>query len=124
MRDQALWTWHLGAAVIICALLGLHMTIMHLDEILRVFNPAPGEAIDWANVTARAKSAGFMINYILLLAAALFHGLYGLRNVLFELNPGPGLRRGITAVFLLGGCGLFVLGAWAAITTFQNAQVL
>jgi succinate dehydrogenase hydrophobic anchor subunit len=124
MRDQALWTWHLGAAVVICILLGLHMTIMHLDEVWRIFSPAPGEEIDWANVVARAKSAAFMINYILLLGAALFHGLYGLRNILFELNPGSSLKRGITAIFVAGGLGLFVLGTWAAIVTYQHTQIL
>ena len=124
MRDQALWTWHVGAAMIIIVLLGLHMTIMHLDEVVRIFSPAPGEEIDWANVTARAQSVGFMVIYVLMLAAALFHGLYGLRSILFELNPGRTLKQGITVAFLLGGFGLFALGAWAAVATYQNAQVL
>ena len=28
-----------------------------------------------------------MVTYIVLLGAALFHGLYGLRNILFEAEP-------------------------------------
>ncbi len=28
-----------------------------------------------------------MLSYVILLGAALFHGLYGLRNILFELDP-------------------------------------
>ncbi len=32
----------------------------------------------------------FTVSYMVLLGAALFHGLYGLRNILFELGPGAG----------------------------------
>jgi succinate dehydrogenase hydrophobic anchor subunit len=123
MRDQTLWTWHLGAAVIIAVLLGMHMIIMHLNLIVGIMNPAGGHPIDWANVVARAKSAGFMVTYVLLLGAALFHGLYGLRNILLELNPSKGIRQLITLVLLLGGLGLFAFGTWAAVVTFQHAPL-
>lgn len=122
MRDQGLWTWHLVAGVVILVLLGLHMTIMHLDEIVRVLSPAPGEPIAWANVMARGKSALFLVNYVLLLGAALFHGLYGLRNILFELNPAAGLKKALNAVFLVGGLALFVFGSWAAWASFTVAR--
>ncbi len=117
MRDQKLWTWHLAAGVVILVLLGLHMTIMHLNGVLvlKGFNPAGGHPIDWDNVAARARSGFFMVTYVVLLGAALFHGLYGLRNILFELNPARWLKRAIGLVLLLGGFGLFVYGTWAAI---------
>ena len=121
MRDQTLWTWHLGAGALIAVLLGMHMGIMHLDVILGWFNPAGGHAIAWDNVVARAKSAGFMVSYVLLLGAALFHGFYGLRNILFELNPRRGLKQAITTVLILGGAFLFGLGTWSAIASFQQA---
>jgi succinate dehydrogenase hydrophobic anchor subunit len=122
VRDQGLWTWHLVAGVVILVLLGLHMTIMHLDEIVRVFSPSPGEPIAWANVMARGKSVFFLMNYVLLLGAALFHGLYGLRNILFELNPASGLKKALNAVFLVGGLALFVFGSWAAWAGFTVAR--
>ena len=122
MRDQGLWTWHLVAGVVILVLLGLHMTIMHLDEIVRVFSPSPGEPIAWANVMARGKSVFFLMNYVLLLGAALFHGLYGLRNILFELNPASGLKKALNAVFLVGGLALFVFGSWAAWAGFSLSR--
>jgi succinate dehydrogenase / fumarate reductase membrane anchor subunit len=122
VRDQGLWTWHLVAGVVILVLLGLHMTIMHLDEIVRVFSPSPGEPIAWANVMARGKSVFFLMNYVLLLGAALFHGLYGLRNILFELNPASGLKKALNAVFLVGGLALFVFGSWAAWASFTVAR--
>jgi succinate dehydrogenase / fumarate reductase membrane anchor subunit len=126
MRDQKLWTWHLAAGVVILFLLGLHMTVMHLNVTLPLkgLNPAGGHPVDWANVVARGKSALFMVSYVLLLGAALFHGLYGLRNILFELDPVSWLKRTISVVLLAGGIGLFVVGTWAAIAGFSLARAM
>ncbi len=122
MKDQRWWTWHLGAGAIILVLLGLHMTVMHLESVIRVSNPVEGQLpTDWANVAERARSGVFMVTYILLLGAALFHGLYGLRNILFELDPAAGLKKAISVVLVAGGLGLFGLGTWAAWASFANA---
>jgi succinate dehydrogenase hydrophobic anchor subunit len=122
MRDQKLWTWHLAAGVIILFLLGLHMAIMHLDALLGIFNPAGGHPIDWANVVARGQSLAFTTIYILLLGTALFHGLYGLRNILFELDPAPPLKKALSWVLILVGVGLFIFGTWAAWVGYQVAS--
>lgn len=123
MRDQKLWTWHIGAGLVILVLLGLHMTVMHLDEIVPLagLNPAGEHPIDWANVSARMKSAFFMVTYVMLLGAALFHGLYGVRNVLFELNPARGLQKAVSTVLLVVGLALFAIGTWAAIASWIRA---
>lgn len=123
MREQKLWTWHLAAGAIILVLAGLHMAIMHLDALLGIFNPAGGHPIDWANVVARGQSLAFALTYILLLGAALFHGLYGLRNILFELDPAPPLRKALDWVLLLAGVGLFIFGTWAAWVGHQVAAM-
>ena len=122
MRDQRWWTWHIAAGAIILVFLGLHMVIMHLDVIVGVFNAPGTEPIAWTNVVARAKSGFFMVTYIVLLGAALFHGLYGLRNILFELNPAPALKRGLSVILVLGGFGLFALGTWTAWQSFVIAN--
>ncbi len=123
MRDQKLWTWHLAAGAIILFLLGLHMAIMHLDALLGIFNPAGGHPIDWANVVARGQSMAFTLTYVLLLGAALFHGLYGLRNILFELDPAPPLKKALSWVLILVGVGLFIFGTWAAWVGHQVASL-
>ena len=117
IRDQKLWTWHLAAGLIILVLLALHMAIMHLDALLGIFNPAGGHPIDWENVVARSQNAFFAVTYILLLGTALFHGLFGLRNILFELAPPAPLKRALSWVLILMGSGLFVFGAWAALAS-------
>jgi succinate dehydrogenase/fumarate reductase cytochrome b subunit len=120
MRDQTLWTWHLIAGLVILVLLGLHMGIMHLDTALGIFNPEGGHPIDWENVLARAQSLGFAISYILLLGAALFHGFYGLRNILLE--AGIGARRAVGRSLFVLGIALFLLGTWAAWASYQLAS--
>jgi succinate dehydrogenase / fumarate reductase membrane anchor subunit len=124
VRDQGLWTWHLGAGVVILVLLGLHMTIMHLDAILPLAAAAPkgGLPIDWANVVERGKSVFFMVTYVLLLGAALFHGFYGLRNILFELNPGTGTKKALSGLLVVAGIVLFAIGTWAAWAGFTLAR--
>jgi succinate dehydrogenase hydrophobic anchor subunit len=121
MRDQRWWTWHVAAGVVILVLLGLHMTIMHLSSVVDVFNAPGTEPIAWENVIDRARSGFFLVTYILLLGAALFHGLYGLRNIVFELGPGAGARKGISALLVVVGLALFVFGTWAAWGAFQLA---
>ena len=126
MKDQKLWSWHVAAGILVLLILGLHMVIMHLDEIFRIaaLNPAGGEPVDWANVIARGKMIFFPVTYVLLLGTALFHGLYGLRNILRELNPGAGLRSFLSLVLIVAGVALFVLGAWSALASFTLARSL
>jgi len=115
MRDRTLWTLHIGAGAVILVFLGLHMAIMHLDATLGIFGTAGAKPVDWASVVLRMKSLFFAVTYVVLLGAALYHGLYGLRNILLELNPGPGLRRTIDVGLSLLGLALFVFGTWAAL---------
>ena len=122
MRERSLWSWHLLAGLVILPLLALHMGVMHLDEIVRIFNPVKGEPIAWANVVARGKMIFFTITYILLLGTALYHGLYGLRTILFELRPADWLKRTISTVLLVGGAALFLVGFWAAVAAHGVAQ--
>jgi len=115
MRETKFWTWHLLAGCAILILGSLHMITMHLDGVWGLLNPAGGHAISWDNVAARAHQTIFVVIYILLLGAALFHGLYGLRNILCELGIGKGMRSFVNAVLVIGGLALFVFGTWAAI---------
>jgi succinate dehydrogenase / fumarate reductase membrane anchor subunit len=117
MRDRTLWTWHIGAGLVILVLLGLHMVIMHLDATLGIFGTEGAEPVDWASVAARAQTVFFTVTYVILLGAALYHGFYGLRNILLELNPGAGLRRIVNVALTAFGAALFVFGTWAALAS-------
>lgn len=117
MRDRTAWTWHIGAGVVILVLLGLHMAIMHLDATLGLSGIPGVKPVDWASVVERMKSVVFAATYVVLLGAALYHGFYGLHNILFELNPGPRLRRLINVGLTLIGLALFLFGTWAALAS-------
>jgi succinate dehydrogenase hydrophobic anchor subunit len=115
MRDRTLWTWHVGAGLVILVLLGLHMAIMHLDATLGIFGVEGAKPIDVESVARRADSLFFTVTYVVLLGAALYHGFYGLRNILVELGPPVAVRRGLDAALVVIGGGLFVFGTWAAL---------
>ena len=124
MRDQRLWTRHVLAGLVVFVFLGLHMTVMHLDTLVGWFNPAGIKPIAWDSVMQRARLGFFTVSYIVLLGAALFHGLYGLRNILFELGIGTGAKKGLSLVLTAGGVALFAYGAWAAWAAGALAKTL
>ncbi len=121
MRETKYWTWHMAAGVVIFFLLGLHMTTMHLGEITHFFAPYAGEAVSRANSLFRDSRLFFTVTYILLLGVALYHGLYGLRTILFELTLKPATEKAISVAFLIVGVGLFGLGTWAAVAVHAVA---
>ncbi|MBN2171851.1 MAG: hypothetical protein JW819_11090 [Candidatus Krumholzibacteriota bacterium] len=108
IRETTKWTWHVISGLAVLVLLGLHMLVTHLDDVLGWFNPHPGGAVAWENVLHRGEILLFPIVYVLLLVAALYHGLYGLRTILFELDPSPRTQRVITG--LAWAVGIVLLG--------------
>ena len=118
MRESTLWMWHIFAGVIVFVLLGIHMLIMHLDSILVALGVGYENVLSAESVFARSKQVFFLITYVLLLGAALYHGLYGLRNILFELTLPRGVEVVVSIVLLLAGAFLFIYGSYAAIAVF------
>jgi len=121
MRETKYWTWHMAAGVVIFVLLGLHMLTMHTGGITHLFAPHGGGAVSKENSLFRDGLPFFTVTYVLLLAVALYHGLYGLRTVLFELTLKPALEKAVSVVLLVAGLGLFGLGTWAALATHSIA---
>jgi succinate dehydrogenase hydrophobic anchor subunit len=123
MRESTLWRWHMLAGAVVFFLLGLHMVIMHLDDILLAIGVGHGKAIDATVVFERSQQAFFMLTYIILLGAALYHGLYGMRNILFELTLKKEWETIINWIFIVAGLGLFIYGTYVAIFVFLNGEV-
>ena len=115
MNGTKYWTWHMAAGVVILFLLGLHMLIMHLGATTHLFAPNGGESVSIQNSLFRDGQLFFSITYILLLGLGLYHGLYGLRTMVFELTLKPAAEKAITVVLVLVGLGLFVLGTWGTV---------
>ncbi len=122
MRETKFWTWHMAAGVVILILLGLHMLVMHLGGITHWFAPHGGEAISKGNSLFRDGAWFFTITYLILLGTALYHGLYGLRTVVFELTLKPAAEKAVSFGLLIVGVGMFGFGAWAAIAGHAIAR--
>lgn len=124
MRETRYWTWHMAAGVAIFVLLGLHMTTMHMGGLTGLFVSHPGEeSVARVNSQARDSQLAFTAGYILLLGIALYHGLYGLRTILFELTLRRSVEKSVSVVLIILGLALFGLGAWAAIAAHGAALV-
>ncbi len=123
MRETKYWTWHMAAGVVIFFLLGLHMLIMHVGGLTHLFAPEGGGAVSVANVEYRDRMLFFTVTYVLLLGTALYHGLYGLRTILFELTLKPAIEKAVSFVLFILGLGLFGLGTWGAVTANAVAAV-
>ena len=118
MRETKYWTWHMIAGVAILFLLGFHMAYTHIGTLIYGVD----DNISQAMSQARDARVIYPVFFIVMLGIALYHGLYGLRTILFELCPNRTGQR-IMAIFLLIlGLGLFGLGSFAAVTAHQNAK--
>jgi succinate dehydrogenase hydrophobic anchor subunit len=120
MRESTLWILHIMAGAVILVLLGLHMFIMHLETILGFLGTGYQNTISADVVFQRSKEVFFMITYILLLGTALYHGFYGLRNILFELTLKKTMEKAINMVLSICGVFLFLYGTYVAIFVFIN----
>ncbi len=123
MRESRLWFWHILSAVVILVLLGVHMGTMHLGAILQFVGIGSGDPVHSAEVFHRSQQFIYMVTYILLLGAALFHGLYGLRSLLIELSLSKGMEKAIGSVCALAGIVLFAYGSYVAIMLYQMREV-
>ncbi len=122
MRESKLWFWHIVAAAVILIFLGLHMLIMHMGAILAFAGIGSAEPTAPGAVFERSRQAFFMITYIFLLGAALYHGLYGLRTMLFELSLSRGMQKAINRFFTTAGVALFAYGSYAAVFVFLGVR--
>jgi succinate dehydrogenase hydrophobic anchor subunit len=114
MKETAYWTWFIIAGIVILVFGGLHMLVQHLS-MLGVFNPEGGAVTDWGNVVFRAQHQFIAFTYIILLAATLYHGFYGLRTIVFELGPKKSFQDGFTVLLWIVGLILFGFGTYSAI---------
>lgn len=117
MRETRLWSLHLLAIPIIAVLLGLHFAVMHYAPVF--YGMSVEEARSFEVMVERGRSTVQFILYILLLAAGLYHGLYGLRGIIRELPLGPSLAKAVDAGILLFGLFIFGLGTYVTWWTFS-----
>jgi succinate dehydrogenase hydrophobic anchor subunit len=120
MRETRLWSLHLLAIPIILVLLGMHFALMHYAPVF--YGMSVEEARSFEVMVERGRNVAQFVLYILLLAAGLYHGFYGLRGIIRELPLTPSLARVVDFGILLFGLLIFGLGTYVTWWTF-NYQI-
>ncbi|HET7142724.1 MAG TPA: hypothetical protein VFI68_01785 [Anaerolineales bacterium] len=117
MRETRLWSLHILVLPIIAVLLGMHFAVMHYAPVF--YGMSVDKAREFGTMIERGKSITQLVLYILLLAAGLYHGLYGLRGILRELPLTPVLVKVVDAGVLIFGLIIFALGTYVTWWTFS-----
>jgi succinate dehydrogenase hydrophobic membrane anchor protein len=106
-QTQGVWAWILQrvTAALLLFLLGTHIFVLH-------YIPA-NMNIDFAGVAFRFKSMMYLVIDSGLLAASLFHGLNGVRNIVFDYVVSDRKRNFVTLLLVVTGLGFFIWGAYA-----------
>ena len=117
MRETRLWSLHILVIPIIAVLLGMHFALMHYAPVF--YGMSVEKAREFGTMIERGRSVAQFGLYILLLAAGLYHGLYGLRGILRELPLTPTLVKVVDYGVLLLGLAIFALGAYVTWWTFS-----
>lgn len=77
------------------------------------------EARNFETMIERGKSVAQLVLYILLLAAALYHGLYGLRGIIRELPMSPAIGKIVDMSVIGLGLFIFAFGTYVTWWTFS-----
>lgn len=122
MKESRLWFLQFLTGAILLFLLTMHMGIMHLEDIFGFISRVSGaEPLDWKAVLYRSKQIGFLVVNIIFLGAALFHGLYGLRDIIIEAIPAKKFGRVIGVLITIFGIVLFIYGSYATIGIYVRS---
>ena len=117
MRETRLWSLHLLVIPIILVLLGLHFAVMHYAPVF--YGISVEQARSFQVMIERGRNITQFALYILLLAAALYHGLYGLRGIIRELPLTPTLAKAVDISIIGLGLFIFAFGAYVTWWTFS-----
>ncbi len=120
MRTTRFHLLHMLTGALIAVLLGIHMVIVHLDDILGFFGLNAAEPASWQAMIDRSSQVVWAGIYIALLAFALYHALYGLRGILLEVTPSPRAGRIITRGFIIAGIVIFIWGSYVPLALLSS----
>lgn len=116
------WLINALCGLIVLVLLGGHMATMHLDDVMALVTGGNTNPLDYEQVTQRGYSLPLALSYIVLLAAALFHGLYGVNTMFTERWTSARAALRIRLACWIVGLGLFVVGAGGTVVFYLQGQ--
>lgn len=100
-----LWVMQRITGVFLVVLLFLHVIWLHFVD--------PHSVLTVIGVRMRLQALLFGTTDSLLLGFAVFHGLNGMRGVLYDYVGSPMWRRVISLGLIAAGVALFAYGLWA-----------
>ena len=116
MREVHLKLLQYITAVVIFLLLAAHLVLMHMEGTLGLFGVMVGDPTEWGSVAERASSVGWAAFYIVFLAVALFHALYGLRGIIAEFSLSDVQVRVLNWALIAVGAAVFVYAVYIPIS--------
>lgn len=106
MRNISPWGWFLQrvTAALLVVFLGIHLWYLHYVLV--------GKEITFEGVQARLQSSWFLAVDAVILAAGIYHALYGIRGIILDLGVSHSIVRALTWSFTILGMVGFALGMW------------
>ena len=120
MRTTRFRLVHMLAGVVIAVLLGIHMAVIHLNDILCFFGVGTTDPTSWGAMMERASQGIWASLYIALLAFVLYHAFYGLRGIILEVTTSAKTVRIITWVLITVGIITFIWGSYVPIALLSS----
>ena len=120
MRKTYLWLLQLATGILIAVLLGIHMTLMHLDAVLVFFGAEATDPTAWGPMIERASQGIWAFIYVALLAVGIYHALYGLRNIILEVTKSARTTRIIDRAIIASGIIIFAWSAYVPVALLSS----
>jgi succinate dehydrogenase hydrophobic anchor subunit len=117
MKETKFWTFHIFAGILLLFVLGFHFLYTHIGQLF--FNESDNISKELSQ--ARDAKTSFLVFFIILLGLGLYHGLYGLKNILFEIFSSKAVQRVIVIFILIIGVALFFFGSYSSYIAHKNA---
>ncbi len=99
-----LWLYKLLAGVVIIVLLSVHFIVNHLA--------APGGLLTYADIVRYYANPIVPAMEIAFLFFAVTHSFTGVRSIILDLNPPPGLIKFVDWALVVLGTGAIGYGTW------------
>ncbi|HWQ83540.1 MAG TPA: hypothetical protein VN363_03175 [Anaerolineales bacterium] len=112
-ESTTLWFIKLVTGPILLVVAFIHLVINH-------YVGSVNGLLTHAEVVAYYQSWYIPVMEAIFLITVISHALIGLRGIILDLKPAPGLLRILDWIFILGGAGFVVYGMWLlqAVTQF------